>query len=564
MARDFVLESKEERFERFQDAVTRRQRWDHQFNQAYRFMMPQRLVLNDDNFTGTSSLTATRGDPRHQEIFDNTGEDSLFSFADNMQISLMPSFTKWAEIDLVENADLPDHIERKFGKIDKSGRDDIKKQLSRATNTLFHYFDFSGLENKANEAFLDLGISTGVMMVNQGDFKNPLMFSAVPANQVIIEGGVDESLANFWRPVRMAGRNVKLKWPRAKIDGKLAETIKNDPNAFVNLIEGTLFYPQNPEGKQFYYFVMTEDGMTEILTEFRPFDPWIAFRGRKSPGEIYGRGPAMIALPFVRTLTKLSDFMVQGLEFQSVPIFVASSTADINPYTMFIRPGSIIPVDSTLTPREAITRLDTGSNATLPFEVIQNLQMIIKEIMFANPIGPSGLPNKTATETTIINNNWIRKNAGFFGRVIKEFFPPLINKSFTILHSMGLVPLIDVNGIKIPIDTQNGLFKLKFTTALEDLQDEQDLQAIARAFQMNTEMMGQEGALSFNIEELPITVSEKNQVPKELINYEWRQSPVVNGVKGTLQGQQMPPQQTQTVPGETTPTADQQVANQVV
>lgn len=541
MTDTITLESLDERMKRFQAALDRRERWNQEFEQAYRFMMPNRLQLTESNLRNTSSGEVNRGEARMEEIFDPTGIEALGAFANNLQTSLMPAFKQWAE--LVANEQMKSlsasFVER-FGEISDATMDSIRLQVFEATKTVFMYFESSRLPQIIHESFIDVGISTGVLFLNEGPLDNPLQFEAVPANQVIIEGGPQQSLENFWQPMREKGRNLLLRYPKAKLSAKLQQRITRDPEGFIDIIQASLSYPQNPEGFRFYFSVIVQDDTEEIITDWRDQDPYLAFRGMKSPGEIYGRGPAFTALPFVRQLNKISEFMLRALQLQSYPVFQVADTSDINPFTLRIEPGSIIPVSPQMMQLGgAIQRLDTGPPPVMPIEYMKELRILIKDIMFANPLGPAGLPNKTATESTLINNNWIRKNSGFFSRIAVELFPQLISKSLHILTKKGIIPLLKINNESVPLRIDNRFVKLKYDNPLAALQDQEDLEAIEKALQFSVGALGPEALATFNIGELPETVYRKLKVPENIINEKFKTSVVVKNIENTLN--QAPP-----------------------
>ena len=556
------VESLEERKSRYSNAVYEREKWSQEFDQVYRFMLPNRLPLAEDSVSTFNAGYVNKGADRTKEIWDPTGTESVITFANNMQSTLMPDFQRWAEIDISDNIeDLPPSYTDKYGKIDKKTVDSIRYQLDKINEILFEQFQKSNLSQVINESFTDLAVGTGVIMINAGDIDNPLEFYSVPANNVLIEGGTNDCLKNIWRPLSVRARNIKNLWPKASIPKSLEGIIKRTPDEIVRLVDGTLYYPTNDKGYQYYYFVMDEEGKNEIYSEWLDMDKWIAFRGYKSPGEVYGRGPALTALPYVRQLNVIMEMVTKGLKFSLVPAFLARDTSEINPWTLSIEAGSIITVGDNGPLHEQISRLDLGVSPEYPMKIIDMMQMTVKEIMFTNPIGPHTTPNESATKVKILANEWIRKNQGFFNRLSTELFPQLINKSVHVLQKMGSLPKLKVNGIECPLDTNNLMLKLKFTTPMAKIQDEDDIQAIEQGIMFLQNMFGPqnitEALLSLNVEKVPETVFRKLGIDNELVNPDFATSPLIKSLKNVLninpaaQGQQGP--QSAAAPGNPTP-----------
>jgi len=544
------VEPLDKRFDRYNNALGRRNLWNTQLEQAYRWMMPNRINLLDDNFQATGTNLAIRGEQRMNWIFDPTGIESLQSFANNMQTSLMPPYSEWADLELDENFVDPKQNQRfhdQFGPITEQTIRDVRDQLESATKILFDNFQKARLDQVVNEAMLDVGISTGVMIVNEGTLEQPLQFQAIPANKVVIEGGPYESLANFFNPLRMPISEIMVRWPEAKLNSNLENQLKNSPHTPIDLIEATLYYPENEIGQQYYYFVMTNGGEHELVGQWREIDPWIGFRGGKSPGEIYGRGPALTALPTVRVLNKLQEFMLRSAQMQAYPILMMTNTGDVNPNTIEMSPGALVPFGPDIMQgKDPIRPLQLSGNVQATQEQIQDMQQGIREMMFANPIGPNTPVSQSATQSTILNNNWIMKNAGFFSRLSVELFPQLIDKSLHILTRRNVLPLLDINGVKIPMRLNRGIIRLQYTNPAGKAEEEREAQAILQGMQESINLFGPgEGLLPYNIAEFQDEVLSKLGTPESMLNPQFKgvAEALMQSIMGQLQQAAQPQQQ---------------------
>ena len=71
--------------------------------------------------------------------------------------------------------------------------------------------------------------------------------------------------------------------------------------------------------------------------------PFIAFRWLKAPGEIYGRGPVAKALPDIRTANKVVELVLKNASIAATGIWQAEDDGVLNPATVRLEPGAIIP-----------------------------------------------------------------------------------------------------------------------------------------------------------------------------------------------------------------------------
>ena len=249
------------RFERYQNALGARDYWDTTFEQAYKWCMPNRMSLFENGLPTQDTNQYNRGQERDNHIFDPTGQDSLFKFANNLQTMMMPFEREYLEVELNEAVkDSESAFQRQFGKITDDVIDSVKIQMDKANRILFESWNKGRLGNIANESFLDLGISTGIITVNKGTASNPLQFASVPAHQVVIEGGPCSTLENFYFPRRVQTRHIKQIWPKAELPRGLEDSVDDKGQPSVLLIDRVLTYydPEDPDKRIYYHFVMTE------------------------------------------------------------------------------------------------------------------------------------------------------------------------------------------------------------------------------------------------------------------------------------------------------------------
>lgn len=485
MSKGKFVESPQKRFERYNNAQSRMDLWRGLLENAYRLTIPNREdFLVRDNIPGRVKA---------DEIFDATGLLGVQAFANNMQTILMPPFRRWAK--LIPGEEIPDNRKQ-----------EVEEQLQSINQILFRFIDQSNFAQVINESLQDLSVGTGVLIINEGTNQQPFDFLAVPISHVAFEAGAKNQLENFWRRLEVPARQIKRLWPNANLSSKMSLTVQNSPEVKVCLIEGTIFYPENEEGSQYYYYVQEEGSKTDIITEFRPFSPWIGFRFGVSPGEIVGRGPVLTALPSIRVLNKMVEYMIRAAKFRAYPAYMAHSTSVVNPYNMVVEPGSIIPVDSSMgTP---IQPLAVGGDPQFAALEINELQAMVRQILFADPLPPNPVPNQTATEISIRQQNWIRQSGASFGRLTVELLDPLVKKCLEVLTRKGLIPSIKVDGKQVSI---------QYESPLLDIQSQEDVQRVQQWLQNLQITYGQFSVLALEAAKYPAWLAEKMSVDLKLV-----------------------------------------------
>jgi len=518
------MEDAKIRWARYQNAKSRRDKWQGILEEAYRYALPTR-----DDF---SNLTT--GSDRMQTVFDATAIEGTQNFASNLQYLLMPPFQRWMEF-------VPGPQWQLYARNKNISEQQLKQALQFTSETFFRYLDQSNFALAANEALQDMAISLGVILINEGPPDNPLIFQSIPIDQIAVEEGATGTLENYWHDLEVPARRILEMWPDAQLTQDLQTTINNAPDTLIKLVQSTVKYgDQDDNNPTPYYYCVSECAQqTEIVKRFMKYSPWIGFRFSRSPGEILGRGPVLTALPFIRVLNKMSEFELKAAKFQAFPILMAASAGIFNPYTTLFEPGSVIPIEPAYLNNPPIQKLDMGGNPQFAQLSIQSLQNQVKDIMFADPLMPPGQgPSQTATEVSIRQQNWLRKNAASFGRLTIELLDPVIDKVLMILNNKGLMP---------PLTIDNKRITIKYQSPLIDLQDQQDVQQFLGWAQNLQSLYGPYAVLAINAPQVPEWLAEKMKVNLTLVQ---NQSQILAAFNEMIQRFQQSQQQNTPVQGQ--------------
>ena len=539
-----ITESTEEILKRFEDARARLELWQSTLDDAFRWVIPDRADITEANTdSALQGSRYMRGEDRFRQIWDSTAVSAVKEFANNFQLTLMPPFENWASIDTVDDIqELPEAFTQEFGEISDKTLNDLKTQIDNNMDILFRYLKDSNFSQATNEALQEYAVGTGSIILNEGDFQNPLDFSSASITSIVFDEGPDNKIQNVWRNLHVQNRNIPLKWKNAKIPEDLQRQIQNAPGEFTDLIESSVYYPQNPEGFQYYYSVILKEKKTDIVTEFREINPWIVFRFSKSPNQVTGSGPVLSVLPTIRTLNQLREFEIASAKFNAYPAYTAPSSSEFNPYMLRIKPGTIIPVGPEFAGTDVIRPIPGAQNPQIAQSAIESFRAEIKDALFANPLPPQNQPAETATLTNARLQQWLQKNGGAISRFGVEFTQRVINDVAHILTKKGIIPLLEINNKRIPMTLQSRLLKLNLSNPLAKGKKQEEAQAISQAVQFAQQSFGGlEGLLTLDIGTFPEEFYEAIGLPQRLINGDFKNSPLVQQIQNSIQ--QQPAQQ---------------------
>src|SRR5262249_10141999 len=131
-----------------------------------------------------------------------------------------------------------------------------------------------------------------------------------------------------------------------------------------------------------------------IVEETYKTQPMAVPRYHRVPGEPYGRGPIILAMPTIKTLNKALELTLKSAAIQMLGIWGYRPGGAFNPDTVRLGPGEFWPMQATggvLGPD--VTRLDTASGKVDVGQLVtQELRLQVQSML-----GDDRLPEKGAT-----------------------------------------------------------------------------------------------------------------------------------------------------------------------
>jgi hypothetical protein len=246
--------------------------------------------------------------------------------------------------------------------------------------------------------------------------------------------------------------------------------------------------------------------------------PWVTGRYSKVSGEIRGRGPALQALPDVRSLNKVKEFSLQKAAIDLAGMYTATDDGVTNPYNIAISPGVVIPVGSNNSANPSIQRLDTGASLQLSQFVASELQMSIKKALFNDLRDPNGAV-RSATEVAIESRELAKRIGSAFGRLQTEVLIPILKRVVYILTRRGLLQPIEIGGRDVAI---------KFTSPLAKSQDGEDILNVQQAVSFVLQTAGPDQAkMAFKLEDFGTWAAEKTGMPAELVRNQLEKETII-------------------------------------
>jgi len=473
---------------RYETALRKKEDFRSLYEEAYEFALPQRN-LYDGYWEG-----GVGGQKKMNRVFDSTAINSTQRFANRMQSGIFPPQRNWCRLE--PGTDIP--MDRK---------QEAQRALDVYSNKLFSTLKQSNFDIAIGEFLLDLCVGTAVMMVQPGDDVNPINFIPVPQYLVAFEEGADGQVDNVYRRVRIKGESIQRQWPDAKIPKELQDKIDQKPTEDVELIEGTILDPKRGD---YCYHLIHKESKTELVYRRSDISPWVVSRYAKVAGEIYGRGPLITALPDIKTLNKTIELVLKNASLSISGVYTAADDGVLNPNTVKIMPGAIIPVARNGGPQgESLKALPRSGDFNVSQLIMNDLRMNIKRILLDESLPPDNMSARSATEVVERMKELAQNLGSAFGRLINETMIPVVTKILQVMDQKGLINLpLKVNGLEIKIQPVSPLAQAQ---SMKDVENVLKFAQIAQA-------SGQQGMTVLKVDEMMDFIAEHLNIPGRILN----------------------------------------------
>ena len=253
----------------------------------------------------------------------------------------------------------------------------------------------------------------------------------------------------------------------------IAVTAKKDPYEEVDILHAVYprsdFNPakQDKENMPFESIYMDADSGDELsVSGFKEF-PFVVPRYLKASHEIYGRSPAMTALPDVKMLNEMSKTTIKSAQKQVDPPLLVPDDGFMLPVRTvpgglnFYRAGT----------RDRIETLNIGANTPLGLNMEEQRRNSIRNAFYVNQLMMQDGPQMTATEVIQRNEEKMRLLGPVLGRLQSELLKPLIDRAFALLLRKNLFrPAPEfLSGQDIEIEYVSPLAKAQKSTELQSI-----------------------------------------------------------------------------------------------
>ena len=237
-------------------------------------------------------------------------------------------------------------------------------------------------------------------------------------------------------------------------------------------------------------------------------------------------------LPDVKTCNKVVEYTLKNAALSIAGVYTAADDGVINPYSIRLTPGAIIPVGSNDARNPTLRPLERSGDVQMSALLLDDLRKRINKALYAEPFGELDQPVKSATEMALRNQELVQDSGSSFGRLQTEFIEKVIKRAVSVLKRAGKIPDITVDGRQVTI---------KHTSPLARAQDQDEMAALGQYLQtigaLGPEILG----LGTKLEELPQWVGTKLGIEADLLRTKAEREDVAEQAIQQMQQQAEPP-----------------------
>ena len=315
-------------------------------------------------------------------------------------------------------------------------------------------------------------------------------------------------------------------FPKSTFDSKVTSQMGSNRETTVLELVCRNYTQPNVEAYYHYAICLT----TETVLHSKEMsgvgsNPFICFRWSKCAGEVYGRGPLINALSSIKTTNLTIQLILENAQMSISGIYQMEDDGVINPDTINLVPGTIIPKamgSAGLQPIQAAGRFDVAQL------VLGDLRLNIKRALYNDMLGN---PDKTPAISVAVAGVLSRRMGASFGRLQAELVQPLLQRVVYILKKQGRIEIPTVNGREI---------KVRSVSPLAQAQSNQDISVVSRFLEMIGNGFGPDMLqLLIDGEQTAIYLAKKFGVPESLIRDEEQRKEIAEAARQLAEQQAM-------------------------
>lgn len=375
---------------------------------------------------------------RNRHVLDSTAPRSLEMFGSFLHNLLNNPATQWLVMRAL-NEKLKDSQQAKRW-MQENSEIMLAALAAKSANIYFHL----------HEAYIDIGaFGTAVLFIEM--VKDELRVRSHHLMDCVLAEGENGQIDTVHRTFRLTPRQARQRWPKGDLGKSVEDGTSKKSQTPIEFMHCTFpltdatrkLLParvRNSNAPFASVWLNKKDGVMISAGTYQEF-PYLCPRWYKVRGEIYGRSPAMTALPDIRMVNRMTETVLRGAEKIVDPPLLLPDGGLVSPIRLF--PGGLSFSDGVVQPQPLIppgaSRIEVGN------QLLEQRQNAIRESFFTPLFQTPDNQYMTATQVLQIADDRNRMVSPMLVRMQSELHARLADRVFGLLSRAGkLTPLPDV------------------------------------------------------------------------------------------------------------------------
>jgi len=406
------------------------------------------LPRYSSHMTAAAGDAQTRGDKRTEKMFDSTAALGLERFAAAMESMLTPRNQQWHRLTTSDP----------FLNKDR----ETKLWFEEATRILFkhRYAPKANYASQQHEAYIGLGaFGTAAILTERNEQGGGLRYRALNLREIVFDMSVQGIVDTVYRKYSLKARQIQQRINSGfftRAPDNLAKDMKENPDKEYKIIHCVKPRAEaygsgrvDSKGMPFAsYYVLVDEAKLLFEGGYNTF-PYAISRYVTGPGEIYGRSPAMMALPAIKVLNEQKKTMLKQGHRVVDPVLLTHDDGIID--TFSLKPGAINAGGVNAAGQRLVHELPTG-NLAAGQELMDMERSVINDAFLVSLFQILvETPAMTATEVLERAREKGALLSPTMGRQQSEMLGPMIEREVDLLVRQEMLPplpplLIEADG----------------------------------------------------------------------------------------------------------------------
>ena len=425
------------------------------------------------------------GQKKTERQVDATGMMALSRFAAICDSLLTPRNMIWHQLEVDDETLMKDR--------------QIKLWLHDATMRMFkaRYSPIANFAANNQQVYQSLGaFGTAPMFVDQavdeaGNPQRALRYKAIPLGEMFIMENHQGLVNGFIRWFRLNARQAKEKWPGKPLPPSVQSAFDVGSLTMFNFLHHVIPNKDrdpnrlDAKGMKFSSTYLSIEGKC-IMQEggYKSF-PVSASRYEQAPGEVYGRSPAMMVLPALKTLNAEKRMFLKAGHRAADPVLL---TYDDGLVDFSMRPGALNKGGVNAEGKRLIDTLPVGE-LQITKEMMDEERSLINDAFLVSLFQIlTETPQMTATEVIERTNEKGILIAPSMGRQGSEYLGTMIPRELDLMVQMGMLDPMPQK-LAEAFNASQTKMHIRYTSPLSRAMEAQEAAGFIRSIETTKELV---------------------------------------------------------------------------